>query len=148
MQPVKHFRRFVMPSSAGATLLPETLLGCRELPSQIRHALAPLYQLWCGSLAAFVFWGVLKVKINQTAINCGAFGNMGNSIRSSNVKGFKRCVCYLSINVSICRESLHHPHPHPHMVYFIRPRTDDARRRILLACSNLAHLSNRNAELV
>lgn len=57
--------------------------------------------VWCGSLAAFVFLGVLKVKINQTAINCGAFGNMGNSIRSSNVKGFKRCVCYLSINVSI-----------------------------------------------
>jgi len=26
---------------------------------------------------------------------------VGNSIRSSNVKGFKRCVCYLSINVSI-----------------------------------------------
>lgn len=111
MQPVKHFRRFVMPSSARATLLPEALLGIQRaaqaalLPSQIRHAFSPhspLYELWCGSLAAFVFWGVLKVKINQTAINCGAFGNMGNSIRSSNVKGFKRCVCYLSINVSIC----------------------------------------------
>jgi len=46
---------------------------------------------------------------------------VGNSIRSSNVKGFKRCVCYLSINVSI--------HTHifagqtPPFAYFIIGRT-------------------------
>jgi len=80
------------------------------LPSTTRF----LNSMWW--LIGSICLGVLKVKINQRAINLAAFGNMGNSIRSSNVKGFKRCVCYLSINVSIyvCR---------PLRIYFINQRT-------------------------
>lgn len=57
---------------------------------------------------------------------------MGNSIRSSNVKGFKRCVCYLSINVSIyAGKPFQSPpfHIHTHIFYRRKDRAASGRRQ-------------------